>query len=160
MTPKRPNIPVAVPNDDGSSTIVGSEELRAAAEAHETIEAKISADAHAERLITNYLNGKRPTALQLLFHLALAEHYGRPIPAGLIRPIALAIWDAQMWSKEKNARRKKKTRKKEDSWDAKAAQLLRLDPNLKPHALGRQIARPGVKGESVRSVRRYFERKK
>ena len=90
MSSKRSNIPVAVPNDDGSSAIVGSEELRAEQAAHEAREAKISADADAERLITNYLNGKRPTALQLLFHLALAEHHGRSIPAGLIRPIALA----------------------------------------------------------------------
>jgi hypothetical protein len=98
MTRERPNIPVAVISDDGTSRIGTADELRAQKEAHEAKTRPTPAPVAGQKLST----------IEILQHLAVAKrahtafYADEPdarIPATLIDAIAIALAGEGEWLK-------------------------------------------------------------
>jgi hypothetical protein len=156
MTRKRPDIPVAVWNDDDSNRVVSADELRVQREEHE---ARIAS-------LAPLVEGRKLKPIEILQHLAVAKrahegsHPDDPearIPAALIDAVAIAIAGARKWSDvqakldvsnddrhTERDRRRKRAR-------AEADRLRAENPGISDSAIGRRLASATTTARTIRS---------
>ena len=149
MTRKGPNIPVAILNDDGTSRIVGADELRAQREERE---ARITP-------VRPIVKGQKLTTIEILQHLAVAKRAHEAfysddpdarIPADLIDQIAIAVAGKRTWSKIYNDERTSEAGRRARHWQPKANKVWAKNPQLSARRVAELIAEPGENADTIR----------
>jgi hypothetical protein len=166
MTRKYPNIPVAVMNDDGTSTIADADELlRARRERREAFEAKgVPFDVFVAALVERHKVGGQISTKELLVVLAgaelsrwLVDDTEAKIPPDLLNAIGIVIGGVRSW-RAGVAGNRDKAAQLEDVVREKVRERLAKDPSVRAAALAISKDLGGRSGASVRNLRRIVAR--
>jgi hypothetical protein len=150
MTGKRQDIPVAVLNDDGTSRIVGSDDLRAQRDAH-----------GAKWLAPAFAKDHEFSPHEMLQYLAMNKRdpdFG--IPADVIDAIAIAIAGKGAWLKaqealqEGNEKKQSEADRRREEVRRAAESLRAKNPGISEGRLEKILAKEF--NCSDRTIRRYI----